>query len=816
MLDALFADLRYAVRMLRKDPAFSAIAIATLALCIGANTAVFSLLDTVILRPLSYRDPGRLVAIHEVVPKFAHIAPLIPVNAMHFQEWRQSSHSFEQISILSGFSMNLTGQGEPERVNAARASATLFGSLGVQAQIGRTFFTEEDQDGHDSVVVITDQLWHRRFGGEPSVVGRKIELDSRSYEIVGVLPPAFRFPKLSNLYAMTIADERPEIWKPLALRNGELEPMGDFNFACIAKLRPGVSLAQAQAELNGIQGGIAAKFPEKIELRASLVPLQDQITGRSHSGLALILAAVGAVLLITCVNIANLLLARATGRRREIAIRCAIGAGRGRLVRQVLVESLLLAVLGGLCGMAVAYGAIQVIVAHAPVDLPRMDEIRPDIRLLLFNFGISVAAGLLFGLLPAWRFAKADPQEAMKSGSRGSTASRRAGSLRGVLVSLEVGLSAMCLIAGGLLLHSFVKLLKVDPGFTASRAITADLSLPGRRYPDMKKRAEFVRSVLERVSALPGVTSAGISNRLPLSGEGGNNFVMAEGRNQSMIERPLSDMRQVNPDYFRTLGIPLRAGRIFTDADRGHGHPVALISSLTAQRIWPGENPIGKRFKMGGDDTPFIEIIGIVGDIHGVSLSRAPSNTIYLPYWQRSFNEYSLVVRTGMDPASAASPIRAAIRQVDPELPIPAFQTMQDLVDASLAQRRFQMTLVLLFAVSALLLASLGIYGVVSFSVAQRTNEMGIRLALGAQPAGIRMMVLRQGLLPVALGLVAGVSASLAMGRLLANLLFGVTAVDPSTIGGVVAALTVVAAIATYIPARRATRVDPLTALRYE
>jgi len=814
MFDTAVGDLRFALRMLRKNLGFSAIAIATLALGIGANTAVFSVVDSVILRPLAYREADRLFVIHEVVPKFSHIAPLIPVNAMHFLEWRKSMQSFNQLALISGVTFNLTGSGEPERIPAARVTPSLFPMLGVQAQLGRTFLEAEDQPGRDRVVLLSDELWRRRFAADPGVVGRKIMLDGRPYEIAGVLPASFHFPKLNQLFAMTVAEERPQLWKPFGLRDDELQPIGDFNFSCIARLKPGISPARTLSELNVVQARIASQFPEKVELRAALVPLQDQVTGRSRTGLELMLAAVAAVLLIACVNIANLLLARATGRRREIAIRSALGAGSGRLVRQALAESLLLSGIGGVFGMAIAYAAIRLILARAPVDLPRMDEVHPDVRLLLFTVAISALAGVVFGILPAWRFARTDPQEAMRAGSRGNTAGRRSGGLRSLLVGLEVGLSAMCLIAGGLLLHSFVKLIRVDRGFEAERIVTVALNLPGSRYPNLEKRAAFVQSLLERVKSLPGVTAAGISNMLPLAGEGHNNLLSVEGRNAPMMDRPIADIRYVNPEYFRAMGIPLRAGRIFSEADRER--KLALVSALTAARLWPGEDPIGKRFRQGGDESPLLEVVGVVGDVRGVSLNKAPSLTVYMPYWQTFFGGASLAVRTAMDPRAASSAIRTAIRQIDPELPIPAFRTMEDIVAESVAQRRFQMNLVLLFAAAAMLLASLGIYGVVSHSVAQRTNEMGVRMALGARPAAIRRMVLRQSLLPVAFGLAAGVSASMALGRLLGSLLFGVSARDPITVLGVVALLSAVAAAATLIPAHRATHVDPVTALRWE
>lgn len=815
MLGAFKNDIQFAGRMFYKDWCFHAVAIATLALGIGANTAIFSVVDAVILRPLAYREPNQLVAVHEVVPKFSHVAPLIPVNAVHFLEWRKSTRSFSGMALIGGLTFNLTGTGEPERLPAARVSPSLFPMLGIQPRLGRTFLNEEDQPGRDRVVLINEDLWTRRFAADPHIIGRKITLDGNPFEIIGVLPRDFHFPKMSQLFAMTLAGDRPQLWKPFALGKDEMDLMGDFNYACIARLRPGTPASRALADLNAIQAGISARLPEKIELRAVLVPLQDQITGRSRTGLQLMLAAVGVVLLIGCVNIANLLLARVATRRREIAIRSAIGASSGRLVRQMLIESLLLSLAGAIAGVTVAFVSLRVILAAAPLDLPRIDEVHLDARVLLFTLAISVAAGLVSGLLPAWRFANADPQDAMRSGARGATAGKSSGRLRSGLAGVEVALSVMSLVAGGLLLRSFMRLLDVDRGFDTQRILAVDMDLPETRYPTLEKRAAFSHDLLERVARVPGVASAGISNQLPLSGEGGNNLIAPEGSRLPLSERPLSDIRHVNPDYFRTMGVPLTAGRIFSEADRDR--KVALMSVLTAQRMWPGQNPIGKRFRMGGNDSsPLIEVVGVVGDVRGVSLNRAPSLTTYLPYWQRSYHQASLVVKTPMNPSSISSAIRSAIRQIDPELPVPAFRTMDEIVSSSVAQRRFQMQLVLLFAAAALLLASLGIYGVVSYSVTQRTSELGIRLALGAPRTSILRLVVRQSLTPVALGLVAGLAASIALGRLLTNLLFGVGATDPVTMSGVILVLGAVALVACYIPAYRAMRVDPLAALRHE
>ncbi|MGI8961090.1 MAG: ABC transporter permease [Bryobacteraceae bacterium] len=815
MFDFLRGDFRFALRTLCKNLAFSLVAIATLALGIGANTAIFSVVDAVILRPLTYREPQQLFVIHEIVPKFAAMAPLVPVNAMHFREWRKTARSFDDLALLGGITLNLTGSGEPERLPAARVSYSLFQMLGVRPQLGRSFLREEDHPGRDRVVIVSDELWKSRFASDPNVIGRKIALDGDVYQIIGVLPASFHFPKLSQLYAMAISRQRPQLWKPFAVRDDELDDMGDFNFACIARLRSGVSPAQALSELNVLQANIAKQVPEKVELRAALVPLQIQITGRSRAGLELLLAAVAAVLLIACVNIANLLLTRATIRRREMAIRSVIGASGWRLLSPILVESLTLSSIGGFLGLGIAYCAIRLIVAHAPMDLPRIDEVHLDTRVLFFTLAISTFAGLLFALFPAWSLAKADPQEAMKSGSKGSTMGRGGGRLRSLLVGVEVGLSAMCLIAGGLLLHSFLNLLNVDKGFNAQHTIAVDLNMPERRYSDLEKRAAFLRSVLERVESLPGIISAGVSNMLPLSGEGGNNILGLEGTKLPLMERPIADIRQVNSDYFRTMGIRLRAGRVFGEGDRKS--KVALVSAITAARLWPRQNPLGKRFRMGGDDnSPLIEVVGVISDVRSVSLNRGPSLTVYVPYWQRFYIEASLVAKTAIDPAAASSEIRRAIRQVDSEVPVPAFRTMGDVVSESVAQRRFQMNLILIFAFSAMLLVSLGIYGVVSYSVAQRTSEMGIRMALGAQSGNIRGMVLRQGLLPVTIGLGAGLVASFALSRALTSLLFGISTTDPTTILAVTALLVAVGAAATYVPAHRATRVDPITALHYE
>ncbi len=809
-------DIRYAFRTLRKDWGFTVVAVLTLALAIGANTAIFSVVDAVVIRPLGFPAADRLYAIHEHAPKFAKIAPLIPVNALHYRNWARGVHSAEQIALLDGSEKNLTGAGDPELVATARATPSLFPMLGLRVQLGRVIAEGDDEDGHDRVVVLDAKLWRERFSANPNIVGTKITLDDTPFEVIGVLADDFHFPKLNHLYALETAEKQPLLWRPFVIRENELSALGDFNYAGIVRLRPGARPEQAASEMNAIVAGLMEKEPDKIEIDAVLVPLQEQLVSRSGTGLRLMLAAVGAVLLIGCVNIANLMLARSARRQREAAIRRAVGASGARLVRQVLVEGLMLSGTGGLLGIATAWALLRAILANLPADLPRAETIRLDPRVLLFTLCISTAAGLLFALLPAWRFTRAAPQDALRTGGRGTSSGRSAGRLRAVLVSTEVGLSVVCLIAGGLLLRSFAKLVNVDRGFETHRIVTVSVNLPQQRYPNDPAAITFFRDLLRRTAALPGVESAGIVNRLPLSGEGGNNSVVVEGENLPMSERPLADFRRVSADYFRTMGIALRHGRIFEQRDGEHQE--CVVSEMAAARFWPGRDPVGRRLQQWtGPNSPWMEVTGVVGDIRGAGLASAPRPTVYQAYWQRSLRSATLAVRTtNAEPTILAGEIRRVIHEGDAALPVPEFQTMDQVLAGSVATRRFQMNLVLLFAAAALLLASLGIYGVVSYTVTQRTNEIGVRMALGAPPARILTMVMRQGLAPVAAGLLVGATGAIALGRVLGSLLFGVGAADPLTMVGVAAMLALTAASAILAPARRAMRVEPSMALRDE
>jgi predicted permease len=815
-LDMVWRDLRFAFRAMRKTPVATAMACLTLALSIGAATAAFSVIDAAMLRPLAYDDPDRLYVVHEVLPQLT--APVVPVNATHYREWRSAARSFQEMALLFGTDVNVTGLGQPERIPAGRVSPSLFPMLGARAQIGRTFLEEEDRQGRDRVVVLSHELWRRRFGADPEIVGRTIGLDGQPHTIVGVLPVEFSIPKLKHLYDRPMIAERPQLWMPFGLWD---EPIlaGWYGFACIARVKPGVPFSQAVAELNSIQSSLASDAPQKSQFQASLVPLQDQIVRRSRGALRLMLGAVAMVWFIGCLNIAHLRFARGSARNREMAIRRAIGATRGRLMREMLVESVLVSAIGGIAGMFVAYGAIRLIQAATLLDIPRLDEASLDGRVLLFTLVTSLLAALASGLLPAWRMANTDPLDSTKPASNASSTANWTNRSLGVLVSLEVGTSTVCLVAAGLLLSSLVNVLGVDRGFNERHVATVGLNITDVRYRDASKRIALADSLLERVRLVRGVVSAGIASRLPLSGQAGGSVLSAEGANLPRLERPVVAILATDPGYFRTIGIPLRAGRIFDESDRD-GAEVAVVAISVANRAWPGQNPVGKRFRFGRDDAPLIEVVGVVGSVRAVSLTDGPTLDVYLPYWQSDMslysNQLSVVVKRSEGAPDALQSIRAAIRETDPELPVPAFRTLDDIADASVAQRRFAVKLVMLLAVLAVLLTSSGIYGVLSLAVAQRTREIGIRMALGARAGDVRRLVFGHSFVPVTVGLIGGLLASVALGGVLRSMLFGITPTDPLTMTGAAAVLGSVAAVAIYFPARRATRVDPLLALKHE
>jgi predicted permease len=814
-LETFLRDVRYALRMLAKNPAFTTIAVLTLALGIGANTAIFSVVNSVLLRPLAYREPDQLLLIQVIWPQMAKFYPMIPANLPGFRIWQKECHSFESIAVADGAGADLTGAGESIEIHGVRASANIFDVLGVRPVLGRKFLLEEDESGRGRVVILTEAFWRSYFHADPSVVGRTLTLDGAPYQVVGVLGASFHFP--AQLGQLTSFGGRLDFFEPLNGQNeGERDLIGEFDFAAIGRLKHGVSPEQALAELDVVQRQIAqqAKDPG-VTLKAAVFPLESEVVGSARRGLVLLMAAVGVVLLIVCVNLANMLLARVPTHAREAAIRAALGASRWQLFHSMLVESVLLGSLGGALGVGLGSLGIQWLVRAVPASLPRLDEVRMDARVVAFAVLLSALTGVLFGALPAWRMAKNDPQEALKSGGAAPGESRRARRLREGLIGLEVGLSTLLLTVAGLLISSLFHVLRVNMGFATEHVLTADVDLPPQSYSAPAARLHFYNTLLDGLRALPGVHAVGWVSRLPLGGETSVTGIdVPPGRDVP----PPANFRAASPDYFTAMGIPLVRGRIFNEGDRARN--VVVVSESVAQRFWPGQDPIGRTCLAYWGPKKEEKVIGVVGDIHTVRLDEPPVMMVYVPDWFAAPghvpNSAGIVVRTSAEEHGMASAVRAAIHATDPEVPLVALRPMSELVSESVAPRRFQMLLALLFALSALFLASLGIYGVITYSVEQRRHELGIRAALGARFSDLRRMVLRQGMIPVAAGLVTGVGASILTGRLIQTLLFGVSPFDPPTLATVAFVVVIVAIAACYIPARRATKVDPMVALRYE
>ena len=804
-------EIRYAIRGLLRDRVFALMIVLSLAVGIGANTAIFSLVNGVLLQPPDFPHPERLVALTQWAPKLLKSYPALPVNIGIYTEWRKQMTSFESVGIIRDGVFNLTGSGQPEQIRGARVSAAIFQVLGVQPSLGRAFTGEEEKSGRDQVAILADTLWRRRYQADPAILGRKILLDGKPYEIIGVLPANFNFPRLGKL-GQQYAGDGLEIYKPLGYEPDELKLyMGDFNYWTTARLRPGVSPAKAQAELNVVQAAISKQIPGNLDLHASLTSLQERMVGDVRQGLVLLMAAVGAVLLVLCVNLANLSLARAAGRARDAAIRTALGAGRARLLGQSLIESLVLSLTGGALGVALAWWGLRALLAAAPLDLPRLQEVHLDAQVLLFALAISLLTGLIFGALPALRTLRSAPVEALKSGGRGNTEGRGGLRVRNVLVTLEVGLSAALLVTAGLLIASFVRLMNVDKGFQVDRVLAMDLSLLSTKYPNPPERTAFFQRVLEKAAAMPGVRNASLVSALPLMGETWIDIVGLEHDTRPLVELPSTNVRFISPGYFQTLAVGLRDGRDFEEQDRSR--KVAIISASLAQRLWGRENPVGR--KMTSNDT-VVEVVGVTPDFRSTNLDKEPVNMLYIPYWQRPRLSASLLVRTSMDPRGIASALRSAVWSIDGEVTVPEVRTLEEVLSTSVAQRRFQMLLVVLFALAALALAAFGTYGVLSYAVTRRTGEMGIRMALGAQRSDVLGMVLRQGMMPVLAGLAAGALSAVALGRYLESLLFQVSPRDPLAFAISGTVLLLVSVAACLIPARRATRVSPTEALRFE
>jgi putative ABC transport system permease protein len=806
IFDTLRHDLRYALRAIRRNPGFATTAILSLAIGIGANTAIFSLVNGVLLRPLAFQDPHRIFAAGEVYPRFFGDRP-IGINPVHAFAWANECPSIEQVAVISRNGVDVASGGEPASIPGANVTHNVFTLFGVKPILGRTFLPQEEQEGNDRVVVVSESLWRSRFQADRSLIGKSIVLDRENHQVIGVLPAWFHLP-VGITRASTV---RFQIFRPLVLSQQERSRLtGNHNYAAVVRLKPGATAGQALAEMNVVQ----ARFPKlagnDFELRTALTPVHEMVTGRARLGLWVLAAAVGAVLLIVCINLANLLLSRIASRSREAAIRTALGASRSRQIRTVLTESLLLAVFGGGLGILFAAWLIQLLVSTTTLSIPRLEEVRLDPIVLAFACCITLLTGLLFGVLPAWRLSRGDPQEALRSGSHTVTEGPRGLRLRKNLIGLEVGLSATLLIVAGLLGTSLTRLLNVERGFDAEHVLTVDLGLSGSLYEEPATRQRFYERLLEKVSAIPGVTASGVITELPARGQTWNDPIYLEGAGPN--ERHVVDNRYASPGYFRAMNIALLRGRFFEESDRGRH--VAVLSEKAARLLWPIESdPVGRSF-MGEDDKPKI-LVGLVAEVRAV-LERDPPPMAYYPWWQRVPDGVALVVRTTGDPRSAAGSVQSALRSEDPQLPIRDIRTMEEVVDRSLTERKFQSTLVLLFAASALLVASLGIYGVVSYSVAHRRNELGIRMALGAQRSQLLGLVIRQGMTPVIFGLTGGIVVAFLLGQAIRGLLFGIQPADPKTVAGVALLLLVVGLLACLIPARRAARMDAIAALRFE
>jgi len=814
-------NLRYAFRVFGKQPLFTAIVILTFALGIGANTAVFSVLDAVLLRPLPFHEPERLVAIGEfdAREKADPGTDIESISYLDYVDFRDQARAFGQVAVYTNQAVStLTDGNEATHVQGESVSANLFTLLGVQPMLGRGFLPNEDEPGNH-VVVLSHQLWQRRFGGDRGIIGKNVTLDGKAFQIVGVMPPQFTYPLRFSF--------PPELWIPMSnLRETPKDgstPMTEQRdnnfFQCVARLKPGVSIQQAQANLDTINANWRQQYPEsKPHAGVKVISEIGSMVGSTHSALLMLSAMAGCVLLVACVNVANLLLARSLSRNREISIRAALGAGRGHILRQLLVESILLGSVGGVAGLLIAIWAIDSLKSFLP-NVPRIDQISPDPRVLAFTALVSVGVGIIAGLLPAWRASHPNLAGSLNESSRGSTEST-AGRTRAVLVVMEIVLALVLLASAGLLVESFIRLQKVPAGFDKSNVVTARVALPESSYPKPQDSTAFVRTLLDRVSTLPGVQSAAAAWWIPLSGsEIAFNFNIEE-RPAPAGQQPVAQVNVVTPDYFQTMRVPIRAGRAFADRDERDAPPVAIVTESLAKQYFPGEDAVGKRIILNGSvdpgKPPVREIVGVIPDMHLVSLSAPSKPQIYVPHQQFGIGSMSILVRTQMDPQSLTAALRRTVSDLDKDVPVYRTRTLADYMSSSVAQPRLNAMLVTLFAVIALLLAAAGIFGVMSYSVTQRTQEIGIRMALGAQRDDVLRLIISQGMRFVSVGLVLGILSVLASSRLLQSFLFGIGSTDLRTIIIVSVLLSAVAFLACLLPARRATRVDPVQALRAE
>ena len=801
LLDALRQDVRFTIRSLIAQPVFTIVAVITLGLGIGANTAIFSVVNGVLLAPLPYREPDRLVRLWESMQE----APKIMVSYPDYLDWRARTHSFEDLSIYNPFdSFNYTGNGDPERIHGGLAASNLFSVLGVDAQQGRLFTAADDRPESAPVVVITDKLWHRRFNGDSTVVGKRMTLDGTSYTIVGVLPPQ-------------IIVASSELWLPL----GRFTSTPRFvranhpGLIAVGRLKPGVTIEQMRGDLKAVARQIEIEYPKSNQdIGANGAPLLEAVVGLIKPALLMLSGAVALVLLVACANVANLLLGRAAARQREFAVRVAIGAGRGRLVAQLLTESVILAVIGGALGVALAAAGVKLLVSLHPSNIPRLTVIHVDGHVLAFALAVSVVTGLLFGLVPALQSARADAVVALRDSNRGTSAGRTRMRTRATLTVAEVALALVLLVGAGLLFKSFVKLMTVDPGFDKRHVVAALVQLPPLRYPDESRRRTTFEQLVAAVRANPGVDEVALATDLPI-GSSWQTGVVREGTTSTNAP-PLIAAAIVTPGFFHAMRMTLAAGRDLSVSDRSGQPPVAVLSKEAARRLFGTTDVVGKRIKQGNHDSPapWITVVGVVGDVKNYGLDASSPGTVYFPSGQTDMSSAWLVVRSTASLDALGPRLRRDLASIDGELPLAALQTLEQTVDETVAQPRFSLLMLGIFATVALLLAAIGLFGVVSYGVAQRSREIGVRIALGAQRADILRMVVGQGMALAAAGVVIGTVAAIAGGRVIVHHLFDVKPFDPIVLGAVASTVFLTALIAAAVPALRATRIDPADAIR--
>ncbi len=816
-MDSIFKDIRFALRSLLKRPAFTAIAVLTLALGIGANSAIFSVVNAVLLRPLPFKDPDRLMAVWERRVNSGRAN--LPLSGHEYQAFKERTTSFEALTLIQPNGFNLTGRGDPMMVDVGEVSTEYFSIVGVPPLLGRTFAPGEDANGGAKVVVLGHKLWSQRFGSDPNVINQSVLLNDHRYTVIGVMP------------ALELV---PDVLVPIDLR-GELRKVGKHSYQVIGRLKPGVTLEQAQADLAHVAQQVEQEFADANRGHGvQLVALHEVVTGRAELPLLTLFGAVGFVLLIACANVANLLLSRAAARQKEMAIRAALGAGRWRLIRQTLTESLLLGLFGGGLGLLSAFWIVTLLSKVTAINIPRLEGISIDGRVLLATFGFSILTGLLTGIAPAWRNSEPRLYEWIKDGMRGSLnpGRRRVSSM---LVIAEVALAVVLLVGGGLMLKSFVQLLRVDPGFEPSQVLRLDLALPEARYGEPRQQTAFYNELIGRIGGLPGVESVGATTQTPLSpGDNWTAFAIEGRPDPPQGQQQQAAVRAVSDNYFSTMRIPLRKGRFFNNSDARvalplirwfsqqplpehfndpQAAPAIIINETMARLYWPNEDPVGRRMKILF--SPWLTVVGVVGDVHHTGLNTPPNPEIYMSQLQEPSDSMAVMARTNGDPLQLAAAVREQVKSIDKDLPV-TVTTMDQIFSDSVAGQRFNTLLLGIFASVALVLAMIGVFGVINYSVAQRTHEIGIRLALGAQRRDVFRLVVGQGLLLAVIGVGLGAVGAVALTRLIAGLLYGVSPTDGPTFVLVALIVTVVAALACYLPARRATRVDPLVALRYE